>query len=68
MRKWLWGEERITVELPDGTYRSIPVGWTDAMAPDPYVNVGGGRSFFRVEDLLELVRLLKLFDDREEQA
>ena len=58
-RKRLWGEERMTVELPDGTYRSIPVNWTDATSGDPYISVGAGRSLFRVEDLMELVRLVK---------
>jgi len=59
VRKWLWGEERVTVELPDGTYRSIPVAWTDSVPTDPYISVGGGRSLFRVEDLMELVRMIK---------
>ena len=57
-RKWLWGEERVTVEIPDGTYRSMPVAWTDATSVDPYISVGAGRSLFRVEDLMELVRLV----------
>ena len=58
VRKRLWGEERVTMEFPDGTYRSLPVAWTDAASMDPYISVGCGRSQFRVEDLLELVRLL----------
>jgi len=58
VRKWLWGEERVTVELPDGTYRSIPVAWTDAAPVDPYISVGAGRSLFRVEDLIELGRMI----------
>ena len=57
-RKWLWGEERVTVELPDMTYRSIPVAWTNAASVDPYIIVGAGRSLFRVEDLMELVRMI----------
>jgi len=59
VRKQLWGEERVTVELGEGNYRSIPVGWTDLSPADPYMNVGGGRSLFRIEDLLELERLLR---------
>jgi hypothetical protein len=58
VRKWLWGEERVTVELPDGTYRSMPVGWTDNAPVDPYLGLGAGRSLFRVEDLIELARLV----------
>jgi hypothetical protein len=58
VRKWLWGEERVTVELPDGKYRSLPVCWTDATAADPYISIGGGRSLFRVQDLIELFRMV----------
>ncbi len=58
-RKWLWGEERVTVELSDMTYRSIPVAWTDAAPVDPHISVGGGRSLFRVEDLMELACMIK---------
>ena len=47
------------MELPDGTLRSVPVSWTDATAEvNAYASVGGARSLFRVEDLLELVALV----------
>ncbi|WP_176231291.1 DUF5372 family protein [Candidatus Hakubella thermalkaliphila] len=59
--KMLWGEQRVTVEFPDGTLRSLPVSWTDWLPPDPYLSVGCGRSRFRVEDLL---RLRDLIDSR----
>jgi hypothetical protein len=59
VRKVLWGEERVTVELPGGTYRSIPIGWTDAIAADPYISLGGGRSLFRVQDLIELSHMVR---------
>jgi len=37
---------------------SIPVAWTDVIPLDPVVAVSAGRSPFRLEDLLELARLL----------
>jgi hypothetical protein len=46
------------VEQPDGTLYSIPVGWTDLAPVDPYVAISGGRSRFRVEDLVALVHLV----------
>lgn len=52
--KQLWGERRVTVQLEDGSLRSLPIGWTDLAPPEPYLEVGKGRSRFRVEDLLEL--------------
>ena len=48
----------MTVERPDGTLHSIPVGWTDLAPLDPYVVISGGRSRFRVEDLVALVDLV----------
>lgn len=56
--KQLWGEDRVTIEHPDGTLHSIPVGWTDLASIDPYVVVSGGRSRFRVEDLVALAELI----------
>jgi hypothetical protein len=56
--KQLWGEDRITFQQPDGLLCSVPVGWTDALPPDPYLSIGTGRSRFRVEDLLVLAELI----------
>ncbi|MFQ5796808.1 MAG: DUF5372 family protein, partial [Candidatus Bipolaricaulia bacterium] len=56
--KQLWGEWRVTVRLEDGSFRSLPISWTDQAPPEPYVTVGGGRSRFRVEDLLQLAEWL----------
>jgi Family of unknown function (DUF5372) len=58
--KPLWGEDRITFEHPDGGLCSVPVNWTDFVPADPYVSVGGGRSRFRVEDLLALAELVTI--------
>jgi hypothetical protein len=56
--KKLWGEERVTVQAPDGSLRSVPVGWTDWLPPDPVLTVGRGRAYFRVDDLLRLADLV----------
>ena len=56
--KSLWGEDRVTVQRPDGTVWSIPVGWTDCAPPDPVVVAGRGRAPFRLEDLLRLAELV----------
>ena len=50
----LWGEDRVTVQRPDGSAWSIPVGWTDLSPPDPAARVGRGRTLFRLEDLQQL--------------
>jgi len=57
--KSLWGEDRVTVQWPDGSLRSVPVHWTDRAAPDPVITVGRGRAYFRVDDLLTLAELVR---------
>jgi hypothetical protein len=58
--KKLWGEDRVTIQLADGSPFSVPVSWTDVVPADAYTSVGGGRSRFRVEDLMALADLLTL--------
>jgi hypothetical protein len=54
-----WGEDRVFFFDDDGTQRSLPTAWTDAGEPDVFVALAGGRSAFRVEDLLVLVELIE---------
>jgi hypothetical protein len=49
---------RILLEVDDDLVCSVPRQWTDLVAPDPEIVIGGGRAFFRVGDLLELARLV----------
>jgi Family of unknown function (DUF5372) len=53
-----WGEARVFLLDEDGTQRSLPSGWTDVPAPDPFVVVAGGRSAFRVCDLVAVAALI----------
>jgi hypothetical protein len=53
-----WGEDRVFFLDAEGTQRSLPSGWTDAVEPDAFVALSGGRSLFRVADLLALVELI----------
>jgi hypothetical protein len=42
-----------------GRLRSVPASWTSVVEPDPFVTLAGGRSLFRVADLLRLTDLLQ---------
>jgi hypothetical protein len=55
--KKLWGEHRVTVQLADGSPFSVPVSWTNVVPANAYTSVGGGRSWFRAEDLMALADL-----------
>lgn len=54
-----WGEDRVYFYDAEGRLISLPAQWTSVVADDPFVAIATGRSHFRVEDLLKLVRLLK---------
>jgi hypothetical protein len=51
-------ENRVLFRNPKGRRSSVPLDWTDIGRTDPFVSVSAGRSFFRVEDLLGLVRII----------
>jgi hypothetical protein len=56
-----WSEHRVFFLDEDGTQRSLPAGWSDAVAADVFVAMAAGRSPFRVEDLVGLVELIDRF-------
>ena len=53
------GEDRVFFHDAGGRLRSMPSYWTSVAPPDPFVTVAIGRSFFRVQDLVALVTLLR---------
>ena len=53
-----WGEDRVFFFAGDGTQKSLPTAWTDAAEVDVFVAVAGGRSRFRVVDLLVLADVI----------
>jgi hypothetical protein len=61
-----WGEARVFSHDTDGRLRSMPACWTSVAPPDPFVTVAAGRSLFRAEDLLALVRLLRRLEGSAE--
>ena len=61
-----WGEDRVYFHDDEGRLSSLPAPWTSLVSPDPVVVMGGGRSAFRVQDLLELARLIQGIQEGEE--
>jgi Family of unknown function (DUF5372) len=53
-----WGEDRVWLHDENGTLFSLPAGWTDVPAPDPFVVVAAGRCPFTAESLLAVADLL----------
>ncbi len=54
-----WGEDRVYFHDESGRLVSLPASWTDVVSLDPFVVVSAGRSAFRAQDLIELVRLMR---------
>ena len=54
-----WGDDRVVYENHEGHVRSLPTAWTSLAGADPFVRVSAGRSFFRTEDLVALVSLIR---------
>jgi hypothetical protein len=50
------------LQVADDTVLAVPRQWTDLVAPDPEIVIGGGRALFRVRDLLELLELVDHLD------
>ncbi len=51
--------KRLLLQVDKFIVCSVPPQWTDTVAPDPEVIMGGGRALFRVADLLDLARHLE---------
>lgn len=62
-----WGEDRVYYHDANGRLCSFPANFTSMGGADPFVEIAAGRSFFRVEDLLRLVDLIRRLRN-EEQA
>jgi hypothetical protein len=53
-----WGQDRVFFLNQENHIASLPAAWTDVAPFDAFLIVSAGRSYFRVEDLLELSRLI----------
>lgn len=63
-----WSEDRVFFLDAAGTQFSLPARWTDVVEPDVFVAVAAGRCPFRIDDLLELARLIDGFDESAAEA
>ena len=61
-----WGEDRVHLHDENGKLFSLPAGWTDVAAPDPFVVVAAGRCPFTAEGLLAAADLAGLLRTRGE--
>lgn len=62
-RRQYFGDERLVYYDDQRELASIPLAWTSLAPVDPVVVLSAGRSLFRVEDLIELARLIRRIRD-----
>ena len=53
-----WGEDRVHLRDESGQLFSVPAGWTDVVAPDPFVVIAAGRCPFTTDGLLAVADLV----------
>jgi len=53
-----WGEDRVHLHDESGALFSLPAGWTDVAATDPFVVIADGRCPFTAGGLLALADLV----------
>src|ERR1039458_9219300 len=54
-----WGEDRVHLHDENGQLFSLPAGWTDVAAADPFVVIAAGRCPFTTDGLLALADLVR---------
>jgi Family of unknown function (DUF5372) len=52
-------EHRVYFHDEKGRICEIPLSWTSLATEDPFLVLAAGKSWFRVEDLLVLARLIR---------
>jgi hypothetical protein len=67
-RRLNWGEDRVFYYDQTGALKSFLSNVTDVVQEDAFTHVSAGRSAFRVDDLLELFRLIDRYGRREDTA
>jgi Family of unknown function (DUF5372) len=67
-RKLNWGEDRVFYYDSSGKLKSLLTNVTDVCSKDAFDHISAGTSAFRVDDLLELRRLLDKRNHRDKRA
>jgi Family of unknown function (DUF5372) len=63
-----WGEDRVCLRDENGDLFSLPAGWTDGVAADPFVVIAAGRCPFTTDDLLAVADLVDRFRARRDSG
>ena len=61
-----WGEDRVHLHDENGKLFSLPAGWTDVVAQDPFVAIAVGRCAFTAGGLLAVAGLVDRFRARRD--
>ena len=54
-----WGEYRVYFYNSNDQLKSLPADWTNIEALEPFISISAGRSYFRTDDLVKLVKYIE---------
>jgi hypothetical protein len=54
-----WGENRVYYYVQNDDLASVPLSWTNLESVDPFKIISAGRAHFRIEDLIEMSKLIQ---------
>ena len=54
-----WGQWRVYYLTSEGQANYMPASWTDAGPKDPFLEQAQGRAIARIEDFLELTKMME---------
>jgi hypothetical protein len=63
-----WREHRAYFYDCQQNLTSVPTSWTNLFPLDPFVAASAGRSYFRTDELLQLVKEIKSLEDRKNRV
>ncbi len=64
-RRQNWGEDRVVFFDAQGHLRSMLTSWTSVAEVDLFAEASSGRSWFRLDDLMQLGVLISEVEQRE---
>ena len=60
-----WREHRAYFYDCQQNLISVPTSWTNLLPAEPFIAASAGRSYFRTDELLQLVKEIKKLADRK---
>jgi len=64
-QRYTWGDTRVYYVNHQGHQKSVSIGFTDVLPPDPFVSIAAGRCLLSTQSLIDLLVLVNASQDHE---